>query len=42
MGSLIVALADVGAAMEAPVTYKARFVFSPQEGGVVADRCGVW
>jgi hypothetical protein len=36
--SLIAALADVGAGMEAPVVYQARFTDSQAEGGVVADR----
>jgi len=37
-GSMIVALADVGAAMERPLVYQSRFVYSAEEGGVVADR----
>jgi hypothetical protein len=37
-GSMVVALPDVGAAMDAPVLYRVRFVDSPREGGVVADR----
>ncbi|MEW5297055.1 MAG: hypothetical protein WDW36_000288 [Sanguina aurantia] len=31
-------MADVGAAMEGPLRYRARYVSSPQEGGTVADR----
>ncbi|KAF5828958.1 hypothetical protein DUNSADRAFT_16755 [Dunaliella salina] len=37
-GSMIVALADVGAAMERPLVYQSRFLYSAEEGGVVADR----
>ncbi|KXZ52325.1 hypothetical protein GPECTOR_10g957 [Gonium pectorale] len=37
-GSMVVALPDVGAAMEAPLRYRARYVRSEEEGGVVADR----
>jgi len=37
--SVIMALADVGAAMDAPVSFQQRFVRSAGEGGVVADRC---
>ncbi|GLC49795.1 hypothetical protein PLESTB_000309500 [Pleodorina starrii] len=38
-GSMVVALPDVGAGMDGPVSYRARFVESPGEGGgVVADR----
>jgi hypothetical protein len=35
---MIVALSDVGAAMEAPIQYSARFIASAEEGGIVADR----
>jgi hypothetical protein len=37
-GSMVAALPDVGAAMDAPVSYRVRFEASSQEGGVVADR----
>ncbi|KAG2501908.1 hypothetical protein HYH03_000406 [Edaphochlamys debaryana] len=39
-GSMAVALPDVGAAMDAPLAYRARFVREPEAlgGGVVADR----
>ncbi|GLI62963.1 hypothetical protein VaNZ11_005819, partial [Volvox africanus] len=37
-GSMVVALPDVGAAIDAPLQYRMRFVESPQESGVVADR----
>ena len=40
-GSVIAALADVGAAMERPISYQARIIAtSPEEGGpgLVADR----
>lgn len=36
---MIAVLADVGAAMEKPVTFQQRYVQSTAEGGVVADRC---
>uniref|UniRef100_A0A7S0RZ19 DUF6816 domain-containing protein n=1 Tax=Chlamydomonas leiostraca TaxID=1034604 RepID=A0A7S0RZ19_9CHLO len=36
--SMIVALSDVGAAMEAPIEFSMRFTASAEEGGVVADR----
>lgn len=36
--SMVVTLADVGAGMEAPVTYLQRFVSSKEQGGIVADR----
>ncbi|GIL49804.1 hypothetical protein Vafri_6022 [Volvox africanus] len=37
-GSMVVALPDVGAAVDAPLHYRMRFMESPQGGGVVADR----
>ncbi|GIL77627.1 hypothetical protein Vretifemale_6999 [Volvox reticuliferus] len=37
-GSMVVALPDVGAAIDAPLRYRMRFLESQQEGGVVADR----
>jgi hypothetical protein len=37
--SMVMTLADVGAGMEAPVSYQQRFVVDEQQGGVVADRC---
>jgi hypothetical protein len=36
---MVMTLADVGAGMEAPVSYQQRFVVDEQQGGVVADRC---
>lgn len=36
--SMIMSLADVGAGMEAPVSYTLRYNSSEEEGGVVADR----
>jgi hypothetical protein len=36
--SMVMTLADVGAGMEAPVSYQLRFMNSEEEGGVVADR----
>lgn len=36
--SMIMTLSDVGAGMEAPVSYQLRYVASQEEGGVVADR----
>lgn len=37
-GSLIAAIADVGVGQDAPIAMRMRWVDSPQEGGVVADR----
>jgi hypothetical protein len=36
--SMIMTLPDVGAGMDAPVSYQLRYVNSTEEGGVVADR----
>jgi hypothetical protein len=36
--SMIMTLSDVGAGMDAPVSYQLRYVSSKEEGGVVADR----
>jgi hypothetical protein len=36
--SMVMSLADVGAGMEAPVSYTLRYNRSQEEGGVVADR----
>jgi hypothetical protein len=36
--SMVAGLPDVGAAMQGPLQYQARYITSPQEGGVVADR----
>jgi hypothetical protein len=37
--SMIMTLSDVGAGMDAPVSYQLRYVNSKDEAGIVADRC---
>jgi hypothetical protein len=37
--SMIMTLSDVGAGMDAPVSYQLRYVNSKEEAGIVADRC---